>query len=446
MTTSRTALLGLGILAAFGVGFASASQGTFVIGAFLALALAGFAYAKPQPALILWLVVTAVVPYWTTVYVIGVGFPPSAAVGVPVLVGIATSRFTSGSSVRLSWMDWSIISAALIVTFLWWTGELEGFFYIRDLLLVWMLAYVLGRCASGRVMTAFPVLMACVAAWGLIEFTFGMHLFADWMPSANHTLNVIQERAGVARSEAAFGHAIAYGAALVMAIPFAQRLRRHALLVQFLLVAGVAVSLSRGPLLGLVLTLVLSTWVLADSKLRVRYTLLTVLGGGAAYLILTNLYSGVYSDEVTGSGNARLDQYFAVRDHLDWLSSALVFSGPNGEPIVAGLLIIDSTPLRLAVNYGIITAALFLIPVAVAALRVLRRKAGPASVALAGQIPVLLVTSLITQWQMLIFFMMGVVVTEVLDRRATAADRDGSSEPLRRSMPYSRQSTVPGRG
>ncbi|WP_237171819.1 hypothetical protein, partial [Prescottella equi] len=76
--------------------------------------------------------------------------------------------------------------------------------------------------------SSFALIMAGVALWGIVEFLSGMHLFVDWMPGANQTLNAIQERSGVARSEAAFGHAIAYGASLAMAIPFAQQLRKGA--------------------------------------------------------------------------------------------------------------------------------------------------------------------------------------------------------------------------
>ncbi|ANS26416.1 putative membrane protein [Rhodococcus opacus] len=429
------------VVGALGVGALAPEHGATILAAFAALVVAAFAYSKPDAALISWLVVVAVVPFWTTTYVGGIGLPPGSTFGLPVLAGIAAAKVSKLERTRVTWMDLSIIGASLLIAYLWIGGQLNGFAFVRDVVFVWLVAYVLGRCATPRVMSGYAIIMSAVAAWGLIEFFFGMHLFIDWLPSANQTFYLIQERAGVARSEAAFGHAIAYGAALVMAIPFAQRLPRHAVLVQLLLVGGVAVSLSRGPLLALALTLTLTTWVLADSRLRVRYTLLTLIGGGAAYVIVTDLYSGVYSDEVAGSGNARLDQYFAVRDHLNWLTSSLSFSGPDGAPVVGGIQIIDSTPLRLAVNFGIITALLLLIPVLIAMFRVLSRKAGTASVALAGQIPVLLVTSLITQWQALIFFAMGMVVTEVINGKAlnSTADQDGSLTPLRAPIPSARR-------
>ena len=84
----------------------------------------------------------------------------------------------------------------------------------------------------------------------------------------------------------------------------------------------------------------------------------------------------------------------------------------------------------VGVIFGIITAVLFLVPVLVAGVRCLKRTAGPASVALAGQIPVLLVTSPITQWQLLLFFMMGAVAAEVTSRSATVSEQADEKDPV----------------
>ncbi|WP_288076674.1 hypothetical protein [Rhodococcus sp. (in: high G+C Gram-positive bacteria)] len=389
------------------------------------------AYKKPELALILWLLTVVFVPSWTTFYVGGIGFPP-AVLGAPILLGIGLSRVFGPEPIRINRMDIAIGLATLMVLFLSFTGELRGIVFVRDLLVLWVLGYLLGRNVTVKVTRAYVIIMAVVAAWGVIEFFFGMHLFTEWMPSANHTLNLIQERAGVSRSEATFGHGIAYGAALAMAIPFAHQLRKHVVLVQALLAAGILVSLSRGPMLALAFTLVLTAWVFSsDGKTRLRYTALAVVVGGAVYAVMSGLYSGVYSGEVAGSGNARLDQYGLVRDSLHWMSSALTFVGQEASPVVNGVQIIDSTPLRFAVNFGIIAAALLLAPVLIASLRCLKRTAGPASVALAGQIPVLLVTSPITQWQVLLFFMMGAVASEATSRSRDAEEQPDEREPAR---------------
>ncbi|NKS73210.1 hypothetical protein GS531_11340 [Rhodococcus hoagii] len=293
--------------------------------------------------------------------------------------------------------------------------------------------------------SSFALIMAGVALWGIVEFLSGVHLFVDWMPGANQTLNAIQERSGVARSEAAFGHAIAYGASLAMAIPFAQQLRKGAVAVQIVLALGIVASLSRGPLLALAVTFALTAWVLASHPaLRLRYMLLTLIGGATVYFVLGRLYSGVDSDQVAGSGEMRINQYDAIGGSLHWLSSALEFTGVNQTPLVNGILVIDSTPLRLAANFGIIAAVLFAVPVLIALARVIGRKAGPASVALAGQIPVLAVTSFITQWQVLIFFAMGLVATEVLqDRIAPSLQSRCETDPVPRAVDHVAAEPVP---
>lgn len=419
------------------------SHGLLIVAAMAASGLALFAAHKPDTAIVLWLVVVAVVPSWTEFYGLGFGLPP-AALGIPIVVGILAAKHLGRNPVRIGWVDGSLAAASVLVLFLSITGELHGVVFVRDLLVLWILAYVLGRNATARVTSSFALIMAGVALWGIVEFIFGMHLFVDWMPSANQTLNAIQERSGVARSEAAFGHAIAYGASLAMAIPFAQQLRKGAVAVQVVLALGIVVSLSRGPLLALAVTFALTAWVLASNPaLRLRYTLLTLVGGATVYFVLGRLYSGEDSDQVAGSGEMRFNQYDAISGSLHWVSSALEFTGVKQTPLVNGILVIDSTPLRLAANFGIIAAALFAVPVVIAVARVIGRKAGPASVALAGQIPVLAVTSFITQWQVLIFFAMGLVATEAMQdriapalRKGRATDRDpqvvddGVSEPV----------------
>ena len=408
----------VGVLAlAVCLGALAPAYGTMVVAGFLALGVAVLAYRHPQTAIALWIAVTVAIPNWTTVYVGGIGMPPASALGIPILLGIGVSRLVGTNRARISWMDWTLGLASVLVVMLWVTGDLQGFYFIRDLLLVWVLAYILGRNAGPEATKVFAIAMAVVAAWGIVEFIFGLHLFVNWRPSATHTLNLIQSRAGVDRSEAAFGHAIAYGASLAMAIPFAQQLRRNSLVVQILLAAGIVVSLSRGPLIALATTLVLLAWVTAStSKLRARYIGLTVIGASTVWFILDRMYSGVYADEVVSSEDSRNSQWATIEPALKWFSSALTFSGTDGSATVRGIAIIDSTPLRLAANFGIVAATLFLIPAIMAAWRVVVRKAGPASVALAGQIPVLAVTSFITQWQTLLFFVMGMAVTEMTRR------------------------------
>ncbi|WP_336881355.1 hypothetical protein [Rhodococcus globerulus] len=404
-----------------------------IIAGMIGLAIIALASVRPDIAIIGWLTVSLLVPHWTPIPV-GLVFQPSSALAIPVVLGVLIGRIGKPAQFKLNYIDYSVAAAALIVLVQWYVGDLP-FVFLKDLIFLWMLAYILGRFAVENTRTAIVVLLSIIAAWGLLEFAFGWHVFENWYPSANHKFNEIQERAGVARSEASIGHAIAYGAVLAMGIPFAQRSGRKAIWIQLLLCAGIIVSLSRGPMLTMVLTLVLTVWVLAESKVRVRYTALALAGSLGVYYVLTALYSGAYSDEVRGSGDQRVNQLDAVGNAVHWMSTAIT-GNVNGQAVAGNVGIIDSTPLRLAVNFGIIAAVLFIVPILVAAIRSLNRKAGPASVALAGQIPVLVVTSLILQWQVLAFFMMGMVATEISARRVSPPMETTESEtttPVRKS-------------
>ena len=408
-------------MSAAALGAGASLYGPLILLGIAALAIVALAAVRPDLATILWLSTAVLVPFWTPIPAAGLVFQPASALAIPVALGILIGRLGKPARLRLCYVDYTVAAGGLIILVQWLTDDLTGFVFIKDLIFLWLLAYVIGRFAVQNARTALVVLMSIVALWGLVEFAFDWHVLTEWFPSANHSLNDIQERSGVARSEASLGHGIAYGAALALALPFAHRFARGAIWIQLLLCAGIVASLSRGPMLTMVLTLVLTLWVFSHSKNRMRYLLLAVAGGLGVYYVLGALYTGVYSDEVRGSGAARVNQFDAVRDSVNWFTSGLTGS-VDGQAVAGTVLIIDSTPLRLAVNFGIIAAACLLVPVAVAAWRSIKRTAGTASVALAGQIPVLAVTSLIVQWQVLIFFVAGMVATEISARRPSPTD------------------------
>lgn len=418
MTPSRARNLllvgGVGLSALAGA--AVTQYSTLVLFALAALGVVALAATRPDIATIVWLAAAVLVPFWTPIPAAGLVFQPASALAIPVVLGILIGRIGKLAQIRFGYLDYAIAAGSLIVIVQWYIGDLTGFVFVKDLVFLWLLAYVIGRFAVESARTAFVVLLSIVAVWGTVEFLLDWHVFIDWFPSSNHTLNEIQERSGVARSEASMGHGIAYGAALALAIPFTQKFGRGAIWIQLLLCAGIIVSLSRGPMLTMILTLALTVWVLSDVKNRLRYIVLALAGGVGVYYVLGALYTGVYSDEVRGSGDARVSQFDSVVGAVNWLTSAITGT-VNGQAIAGSVGIIDSTPLRLAVNFGIVASVCLLLPVAVAAGRAVMRTANAASVALAGQIPVLVVTSLIVQWQVLIFFLMGMVATEVSIRR-----------------------------
>lgn len=390
------AVLGLGLLA---IGIVV--NMTVSIALLCGCALIGIGYARPQVAILLWLSAVVFIPEWTRLTVLGeLSLEPATYIGVPVLIGLLVARRGEG---HLTAIDYTLSFTLLFIAAQYALG-LTYFQITKEAFTVWLLGYIFGREATQPIKSAFVIFMTIVAVWGTIEYALDWHAFANWFPKASHTWNLLQERGGAVRSEAMFGHAIAYGASLAMAIPFAQRFR-FGWVIQVLLLAGILVSISRGPMLAGVLTLVLTALFLARGKHRARTTGLSVAGGVAVYLVFSEFVSSSGFDRDTESST------FARSLQLDTYAGSLRVFTSSLDSIVDDT--IDNTPLRLAVNFGILTAVLVLLPVIVACTVLLRGPAGPAVVAIVGQIPVLVVTSLITNWSVLIFFLMGMVVSEI---------------------------------
>ncbi|MGW9346011.1 hypothetical protein ACWGR3_31205, partial [Streptomyces albidoflavus] len=263
---------------------------------------------------------------------------------------------------------------------------------------------------------AYVYAMLILAVWGILEFATGLHVWENWMPSSSHTFNALQERAGIIRSEASFGHAIAYGAAIAMALPLAKDLQKHPLLAQAVLIAGVVVSFSRGPILAMALTVGLSVFIGARGRNRVVGLFVTAVAMVAVALAFQFLYGEDDSATTALSGEQRWIQLFATLPHVQWFGSESI-SVEDGRIQTMGADLIDSTFLRLGVNFGWIVAALVLSPLIYAVARMLTGRSSPASIALIGQIPVLAVTTLITQWQATVFFVAGLAVADLVARR-----------------------------
>ena len=403
-----------------------------------ALGLAALAYLLPQSAIAVWLVITILVPFWTPVMVQGVNFPPSAAVAGPVIIGCLLSPKTVRP--KLTWVDGCVAAFAAIVLFLYFTREIQGLFFLRDIFTLWLCAYVIGRLATPQTLRWFPVLMLVVAAWGMIEFVTGWHFFENWFALQSGNSSKIMERDGLARSEATFGHPIAMGAACVMAIPFAAKMR-YPIVAQMILAGGVLSSLSRGPILALALSALLTVWTVAPAKKRMPMAVLAGSLGVGGYFLLRRLYSGDAAPELESSSNTRANQLTLVEDQLRWFHSAI--SGyVDGRPVVGTVSVIDNAPLRIAANFGILALLFIAVPFIVAGVLSILRKTGPAGTAIAGQIPVLLFTSFIQQWQVLLFFILGAFATE-LSRRHMRTDEFVPPSPERETAPRCAQ---PGSG
>lgn len=391
------------------------------------LALVATTFSRPTRGLSLWLMIVVFTPSWTVFYALGFSLTPFYA-ALPVLLAVLLS--SNRDRFVLNWIDWAFFAGvALVLGCHFWFGQ-ESFLWTNAVFAL-AIPYALGRLASPAVLRVLATVLVLVACWGLVEFAFGWHAFTGWQADVGGLGAALQERGGFTRSEASLGHAIAYGAALALALPLASFLRQPGL-AQVALSAGVVVAFSRGPLVAVVFTLAMMFFVRSTAKNRIRSALLFAGGLVVAYVVFSFLYSGSAEEDVRASGDQRNVQIARAVGAVNLLGPAdgTVLSS-EGRYVTNGIEIVDSTPLRFALDFGWITMVLLLVPILLSLLLVLRRRAGPAAVSVAGQVPVLLVTSLITQWQSLLFFVAGAAVAEFARAQAAGQSEPGSGRLLR---------------
>jgi len=417
-------VVGVGVLVTVGGVLLLARMDALAAGPVLAgaMLLLIVSYASPTIGISLWLAVTVVVPDWTRVEV-GIGsLRPLTAVGIVVVIGVLLGRRFRRT--RLGFADLALaVASVLMCVFV----ALESYplFVVANFVSVLFLSYVVGRVAPDGVKRVFLCAMLFVAVWGIIEFVLGMHVWEHWMPSNEHHWNDIQTRVGLDRSEASFGHSIAYGAALASGIPFTQLLRRP-WIGQLLLIAGIGVSLARGPYLAAALTLGLTVIVLGGVRGRSTITRYLVLVATIVAIVLffQVLYSSESESEVVRSGQTRLNQLANTLPHVQPFGS-LSLSYEDGRLETAGDSVIDNTFLRLAINYGWVTMLLIVTPIVAVTAQFFRRRFSMASIAVIGQLPVLATASLIVQWQGLLFFLAGLAIAD-LRESGPPTDADGT--------------------
>lgn len=409
--------LGAALLFIFLVALGLFYQPLIAVALAVALFLIVLTAKSPQAGVALWLAITVMVPNWLSLPVVGLNMRPLAAVGLPVLAGLMLSRVRRHGV----WVaqDACVLGAAGLILAM---AVPMGYplFLIANLVLVTILSYLLGRLADVEAaQRSFVFLMLGVSLWGILEFLTGYYVVRVLFPSENE----IQVRGGFFRSEAAFGHSIAYGAALALAIPMTTKLRHHVLSAQLVLAGGILVSLSRGPMLALLLGLLMTVTLLTPRRRRASLGLLIALVTFAIWAAAGLFYSGATAIEVASSSTARVNQFELLFESIKPFEPAGAMEVlADGSLAVSGVAVIDSAPLRLAANYGWVPALLLLSPVFFALAGAVRLRL-PSAISLLAQVPVLVVTSLITQWGALLFFVSGMMAAELSKARMPSRNK-----------------------
>lgn len=294
--------------------------------------------------------------------------------------------------------------------------------------LVTPFAYFLGGYAFGRIAAArigadivyrtVAILFTVVAVLAIVEFTTGFNpfiglrvdgsLFQEW--------GDIQIRGGFARAEAAFGHSIALGSCLALAIPLTLAARFPfwvRLGMVGLMLCATVFTFSRIGIVCAFLGIVLCALFLPD-RLRKRERAAILGGGGILGLAMLPLVSSVFSEageEAVNSGAYRGDLFTLLSQAQLIGLSDNARRAPSGNITFGRFVSIDSQLVLTSLTTGLLALVAVSVALAVAIVLCLRGKAQPATIALIAQLPAIATVALITQYAVMLWLVVGIAAT-----------------------------------
>lgn len=403
----------------------------------LAVAAAGLAlvWGRPRLLALTWLSGLIFLPVWVGVAVY-IGLEPATYLGLPVLALLLVS-----CPVRYP-TPWTVVDLLVLTFFA--TCLLAGAFgplsldAATKIGLKWGLGYLLARALLARVEArwlygAFAVLMGLAAVLGIVEFVTSSNPFYLLQgpdgASAYRDWAVPQIRGGLWRVEGAFGHSIAFGCALAFAVPLLLVSRLPGLLKVVLgaAIAGALVlTFSRlgigAAVLGLLLT------VCSPAAPVTRRTRVVVLTATVAVAVaVAPFLSAVFDDagsEASDSADYR-DRLWALVPSIQFIGrSTAAYVGPSGTPYFGSFRSIDNAVLLLALTYGALPLLLVGLLYGGAVLRLL---SGRYSAPLAGLValgPAFVSVALITQYETLVWFAVGLSCAVVAQEHAARSSAE----------------------
>jgi len=404
------------------------------LSAAVALGLAGAAILLsrryPRAAFVVWLCVVAFVPVWFGVSVGGPQFQPASLLGIPVAIGMALNR------PRFAWIPADVMMVALlaacVVPVFVGAGTVSSVFGVIS---QWAVAFTIGRLAPlvlgdlDVVKSVVTVVFAIVGLLAVVEFALDWHPYVGLGPqnAAYAEWGEIQGRSGLWRSEGAFGHSIALGCSLALAIPLGltSRFRASVRVTSVaLMVAGAVVTLSRTGLLCTACALLLSVVFLREPRMR------EVRGWAVAAALAGALAVIPFVSTVLAGGGREASSSAEYRVTLAGLVSKVAFLGLSpaasrsvtGEVRFAGLKSIDNEILYAGLTYGALAVAIGLVLLLLALGRTLLGIATAPEISVVAMVPALLTVAFITQYTLVFWFMAGLAVAAVSMRAQT---RDG---------------------
>ncbi|MCR8670843.1 hypothetical protein [Agrococcus sp. HG114] len=391
--------------------------------------------ASPRTTFVCWTLVLCFVPVWIGV---SVGFF-WAAITLVTLAAVATSI----EDVRLTPVDGFVAAFALLVLALF-ALRLATLSAAVIAMLEWVLPYVWGRLVLARlparfVVSTIAVVGTAAAALALVELVTGTNVFV-LLPGGGpvETWADLQVRSDLVRVEGAFGHSIALGASLAMASAciIGSRWPAPWMLGALTVVVGAVVAtVSRIGLITVALTIALSLVLLPVARsARASIAALAGIAATLAVPFIGDVFLAA-GDEASASADYR-GRLLSLASQVQVLGSAGDWSGRAVDGVYFGAFAdsVDNTLLLIALRFGWIPVLLVVGVLAATVVGALRRPANAASIAVVGQIPGLFAVALITQFGMLLWFLIGLAAAwRALDDDRAAA-RALSPGALRRPL------------
>ncbi|MGI8414706.1 MAG: hypothetical protein ACR2P2_00550 [Nakamurella sp.] len=359
-------------------------------------------------------------PIWFGV-TISVYFAPASIVGVLVLLSLAPLRIGLLGRADLLLMMFFLACLAPIVS---GGATLTAIFVVVS---QWVVAFLLGRLMPARVGSTWiyscvAVVFTIVAGLALIEFFGHWNPFVDIGPAnALHaTWGVLQERGGLLRAEGAFGHSIALGSSVALAIPLTlasgfRPLVRILLVV--LMLGATVVTISRVSIIDAAIALLLAVIFLSRGlarSVRVGGFMVLLAASAAATPFIVAVLAKAGGEAINSAGyRSNLTDLIPYISPLGF--SSVATRSASGELYFGRFQSIDSQLILTGLTYGwpaLICGVLLLVG---AVLATLRRTANPATLAIAAQIPALASVALITQYSMFFWFVVGLAAARTVD-------------------------------
>ena len=397
-------------------GFDSALR--IVVAALLLVVVFAALRRSPKVAVAAWLIVICFVPIWVGVQVIAY-LPAFAAIGILS----AISLLPVPAQIHTSLADLLFAAVLIIVAIESLTGDTTRS-ASYEFFTTWAAAFFLGRLVSQVVdpewiYRAFAAIFTIVAVLALIEFVTSNNLFVTYLINDTRNFDVwggLQPRGGVLRAEGAFGHSIALGASLAIAVALTMGAKIRPWLksaILLVMVAAVVVTFSRIGMVTAAIGIILACLFQREVMSRAYRTFVLILLGFAAVagaVYVSTIFADA-GDEATNSALYRSDLLALVTDMRPIGLTETYRLSTTGEVSIAGLGSIDNAALLFGLLYGWVPLTLMGLLLVAAMVYVVRRHATPAVIAIVAQIPAFLTVALITQYGSVIWFTAGMAVT-----------------------------------